>query len=97
MEATLQSTWQEIPLDDFKNYLGVLANELAAKDDMSVLLRRRGDQVLVYSPKRYSDEVNDILEESKREYERREKAGYSREQAFQDFMKAQQDLNQYLQ
>jgi len=97
MEATAQSTWQQIPLNDFKNYLDTLANELAEKDDMSVLLRRRGDQVLVYSPKRYSDEVNSILEESKREYERGEKAGYSREQAFQDFMKAQQELSQYLQ
>ncbi len=97
MEATLQSSWQQIPLTDFKNYLGILANELAEKDDMSVLLKRRGDQVLVYSPKRYSDEVNDILEESKREYQRRENAGYSREQAYQDFMKAQQELSQYLQ
>lgn len=46
-----------------------------------------------YRTKSYSQEVNDILEESRREYERREKAGYTRAQAFEDFLKAQQELS----
>jgi len=60
------------------------------------MLQRQGDQVFVLYRKRYGDEVNEIYEESKREYQRRKKEGYSREQAFEDFMKAQEEISKYL-
>jgi hypothetical protein len=89
-------TWQQLPLDDFKNHPELVIEALAESDDISVLLRRRGDQVYVYYQKMYSDEVNEILDESQREFQRRQKEGYSREQAFQDFMEVQQEIGKYL-
>lgn len=95
MKNLLQETWQQISLEEVKNHLDLVANALAERDDVSVLLSRRGDRVFVYYHKRYSGEVNDILEESRREYQRKQNEGYSREQAFTDFIEAQREINEY--
>ena len=56
----------------------------------------KGDQIFVFYQKRYNDKVNEIFAKAQREFQRREKEGYTREQAFQDFMEAQQEISKYL-
>ncbi|MFQ5631940.1 MAG: hypothetical protein ACE5I1_24480 [bacterium] len=96
MGKTQQKPWRQVSVDDFKNILELLADEMIEMDDASVLLKKSGDQVFVYFPKRYHDEVDEILEESKREFQQKQDQGYSQEQAFQDFMEAEQEISKYI-
>jgi len=97
MEKIEEHSVKKFSFDDFKNQLQIVVDALAENNNVSIMLQRQGDQVFVFYKKRYSDEVNEILEESKREHQRRKKAGYSREQAFEDFMKAQEEISKSLQ
>jgi hypothetical protein len=97
MEKILEKSLEKVPIDGLKNHLEIVMNALVESKDISILLRRRGDQIFVFYQKRYSDKVNEIFEKAQREYQRREKEGYSREQAFQDFVEAQQEISKYLQ
>ena len=96
MEKVRQKPWRQVSIDDFKHLLDLLADEMIAMDEASVLLKKSGDQVFVYFPKTYRAEVDEILEVSKRELQRKQSQGYSREQAFQDFMEAQLKISEYL-
>ncbi len=87
---------EKFSVDDLKNHLETIINMLEKSKDISILLRRQGNQIFVFYQKRFSDEVNKIFEESEREYQRRLKDGYTREQAFQDFMEAQREISKYL-
>ncbi len=97
MEKIAEHAVEKFPFNDFKTHVELVVNALAESNNGSIMLTRQGDEVFVLYRKRYSDEVNEILEESEREYQRRMKAGYTREQAFQDFMEAQEEISKYLQ
>ncbi|MCI0694041.1 hypothetical protein L0337_18790 [candidate division KSB1 bacterium] len=97
MKQILENNLQKFSFDDFKNHLELVANALAQSNDISLMLRREGDQVFVYSHKRYGGQVNEILEEAKRLHQRKKSEGYNREQAFADFMQAQMEMSKYLQ
>jgi len=97
MEKIAEPSVRKFSFDEFSKHLQVVVEALADSNNVSVMLQRQGDQVFVLYKKRYSDEVHEILEESEREYQRKLKEGYTREQAFQDFMEAQQEISKYLQ
>lgn len=97
MEQILENTLQKVPFDDFKSHLELIANALAQSNDISLMLRREGDQVFVYSHQRSGAQVNEILEEAKRLHQRKKREGYNREQASADFMQAQMEMSKYLQ
>jgi hypothetical protein len=97
MEKIAEHAVEKFLFNDFKTYFELVVNALAESNNGAIMLARQGDEVFVLYRKRYSDEVNEILEESEREYQRRMKAGYTREQAFQDFMEAQMEISKYLQ
>ncbi len=97
MEKVFEKSLEKFPIDDFKNNLEIVMNALVESKNISILLRRERDQIFVFYQKRYSDQVNEIFAQAQREYQRREKEGYTREQAFQDFMEAQQEISKYLQ
>src|SRR5574341_422586 len=97
MEQILENTLQKFPFDDLKSHLELIANALAQSNDISLMLRREGDQVFVYSQRRYSKQATNILDEAKREHLRKKSEGYNREQAFADFMQAQSEMDKYLQ
>jgi hypothetical protein len=97
MEQILENTLQKLPFDDFKSHLELIAKALEESNDISLMLRREGEHVLVYSHKRHREQVNGILQEAKREHQRKKSEGYSREQAFADFMQAQTEMSKYLQ
>ena len=96
MEKVLEKSVEKFPVEGFKNHLEIVMNTLAENKNISILLRREGDQIFVFHQRRYSDQVNKTFEKAQREYQRREQEGYSREQAFQDFMKAQQEISKHL-
>jgi hypothetical protein len=96
VEKVIEKSLEKFPVDEFKNHLEVVMNTLVESKNISILLRREGDQIFVFYQKRYGDKVNEIFEKAQRGYQRREKEGYSREQAFQDFMEAQQEISKYL-
>jgi hypothetical protein len=96
MEKRQQKPWRQLSIDDFKHALELLADEIMEMEDASVLLKKSGDQVFVYFPKTYRAEVDDILEASKRDLQRKQSQGYSRELAFQDFWEAQSEISKYL-
>jgi len=96
MEKTAEPAVKKFSFDDFKNHLQIVVEALAESDNVSIMLQRQGDEVLVFYKKRYSDKVNEIFEKAKREHQRRERAGYTREQAFEDLMKVQQEIGKYL-
>lgn len=96
MEKIQENTLQQYPFDYFKSHPELIIEALAQGHDLSLMLKREGNQVFVYSPRRYSEQVNDILDSAKLEYQRKKSEGYSREQALHDFMQAQQEMSQYL-
>jgi hypothetical protein len=96
MEEIIEDTVQKLSFDDFKNHLEQIANVLAQSNDIALMLKREGNQVFVYYHKPYSEEVNSILDEAKRVHQRKKSEGYSREQAFADFMQAQVAMGKYL-
>ena len=96
MDKIVENALQKFPLDDFGSHLQLVLDALAESNDASIMLRRQGDQVFVYYQRKYADEVNDLLENAKKEHLRKKSERYDREQAFQDFMEAQRVINQYL-
>ena len=96
MEKAEQSFLQFV-FDDFKSHPELVIDALAESNNISILLKREGDQVFVYLKKMYSDEVNEILRESQKEYKRKKGEGYNRERAFQDFMEAQEEISRHFQ
>lgn len=91
-----ENTLQTIPFRELENYPDLVKNVLAQNDEIALMLRRQGDHVFVYYKKMYDKEVNEILEEARQEYQRKKKKGYDREQAFEDFFSAQQEIEKFL-
>ncbi len=97
MEKIAEHSVEKFSFDHFRSHPELVVNALAENNDTSIMLKRLGNQVFVYYQKKYSNEVNEILEESESEYQKKLQEGYTREQAFQDFMEAQQEISKYLQ
>ncbi|MCI0612854.1 hypothetical protein L0244_07675 [bacterium] len=97
MEQILENNLQKFSFDYLKSHLELIVNALTQSNDISLMLRREGDQVFVYSHKRYGEQVNKILDEAKRLHQHKKSEGYNREQAFADFMQAQMEMSKYLQ
>jgi hypothetical protein len=97
MEQILENNLQKFSFDYLKSHLELIVNALMQSNDISLMLRREGDQVFLYSHKKYDAQVNDILEEARQVHQRKKSEGYGREQAFADFMQAQMEMSKYLQ
>ena len=68
---------------------------LGQSDDIALVFKREGDQVLVYYHRMYNARVDVVVDEARREHQRKKSQGYSREQAFADFMLAQMAMRKY--
>lgn len=91
-----ENTLQTISLKELENHPDLLKNVLVQNDEIALMLRRQGDRVFVYYKKMYTKEVDDILKEAKQVHQRKKKKGYDREQAFEDFLSAQRDIEKFL-
>jgi hypothetical protein len=97
MEQILENNLQKFSFDYFKSHLELIVNALTQGKEVSLMLKREGDQVFLYSHKKYEAQANDILDEARQAHQRKKSEGYSREQAFADFMQAQMEMSKYLQ
>ncbi|OQX11635.1 MAG: hypothetical protein BWK80_44540 [Desulfobacteraceae bacterium IS3] len=87
---------QYILLEDIKKNPEIIAQLLFKDRDVSIILEKQGDRVRFSYLKTYSREAVRILEEAKKEYEETEEKGYTREQAFEDFTEARNEISRYL-
>ncbi len=81
---------------DIKNHPDTIIKLLSDGDDVSLLIRRRGNDVYVISKRTYSDKVNKILKNAKTKLKEKEKRGFTKEQAFKNFENAQEKISKYL-
>ncbi len=91
-----QATKQEFSLTEVQSH-PELVLDLLADDDIALTVRRQGDKVVVYMHRVYSDDVNAILKEATALYQAKKQSGYSREDAFEDFIEAQKEISKHLQ
>ena len=90
--AKPEQSFQQFSLDDFKNHPEIVIDALSESKNVSIMLRRDEDQVYVYFKKNLDDKTYAILSDAKAEYKRKKEKGYTREQAFRDFMEAREEI-----
>jgi len=94
--AKLEQSFQQFSLDDFKNHPEIVIDALSESNNVSIMLKREQDRVYVYFKKNFDEKVYSILSDAKAEYKRKKEMGYNREQAFRDFMEAQDEIAKHL-
>lgn len=102
-QATIQN--DEIMLDEYLREISVLefqehperiAEFFNDNSDITVILKQEGDKIRIYTQS-YSDEVNQAFQELEADYQHKKKEGYTKEQAFDDLTKAQENIAKSLQ
>ncbi len=87
--------FQDILLDDLRGHPELITNMLFNDQDVSIILEKRGNTVRFAYLRTYDKETTRILEEARREYAQKKQEGYTREQAFQDFLDAQEEIQHH--
>jgi hypothetical protein len=88
--------FQNIVLEDLKVHPELITGMLFSDDDMSLILEKRGHTVRYAYLRTYDKDSCRILEEARMEYAEKRKQGYNREQAFQDLLDVQKDIQTQL-
>jgi len=88
--------FQYLMVEDIQQNPLLIANLILKGKDVSIIFENEGDRVRYAYLKTYSREAARILEEAKKEYNELEKKGYTREQAFEDFTEARNEISRYL-
>jgi len=88
--------FQNIVLEDLKVHPELITGMLFSEDDVSLILEKRGQTVRYAYLRRYDKDSRRILEEARTEYAEKKKQGYTREQAFQDLLEAQAEIQTQL-
>lgn len=83
---------QDILLEDIKKRPELITGFLFSEQDVSVILEKRGHVVHCAYLRTYDKETTRLLKKAKEEYLQKEKEGYTREQAFRDFMEVQDEI-----
>lgn len=96
MERSPSQSFRQFSFDDFMNNFAIIKDALAENKKISIMVRREENQVFLYFRKAYGDEVEMILADAKAEYQRKNAEGYTREQAFKDFMEAEKEISDQL-
>ena len=85
---------QDISLDDIKVHPELITEVLFDDHDLSIILEKRGNTVRFTYLRMYDSDTTRILEEARQEYAQKRQEGYTREQAFEDFQEAQEEIQQ---
>ena len=83
LQSLYNALMTTIALEDLKAHPELLI-ALLDEDDKTWIIRRKGETITVSPQRVYSDKTNRILAEAKAKYEAKERAGYTREEAFDD-------------
>ena len=87
---------QYVFIDDIKKNPDLIAQILLKDHDVSVIFEKRGRNVKYSSLKIHDQESLRLLNEAKNEHKSLKENGYKREQAFDDFEQARNNINDYL-
>ena len=86
---------QDILLEDIKKRPELITGFLFSDQDVSVILEKRGNVVHCAYLRTYDNATTRLLKEAQEEYVQKKKEGYTREQAFRDFMDVQDDITKH--
>ncbi len=89
--------YHDISIEEMKNRPEIVTDWLLNDDDVSVIFEKRGQRIRFAYLRKYNSETMRILDDAKKEYALKKRKGYDREQAFQDFIDAQQEISQFYQ
>ena len=95
MEQLLEES-NLMSVENIKNNPAIIADILLKQKDISVLFEKRGEKIGYAYLKAYSKESFEILRDAKEEYKKLKEKGYSRQQAFQNFEQARDEISRYL-
>lgn len=84
---------QIISVEEIKKKPELITQLLLQEQDVSVMFEKRGDQVSYFYLKTYDKDTIRILRETKAEHNQLNEKGYTREQAFKEFIEAQLQIN----
>ncbi len=90
----LEST--DITIEEIRNHPERLVNLILADDDRSLMLEKRAGTVRITYLKNYDLNTQRIVAEARQAYSAQQADGYSREQAFQDLLQAQEEIAKQL-
>jgi hypothetical protein len=96
MVEQITGEYQDISIEEMKKRPEIVVDWLLKDDEVSVIFEKQGQKIRFAYLRKYDSETMRILEDAKKEYLQKKKKGYSREQAFQDFIDAQQEISQQL-
>ena len=96
MVEQITGEYQDISIEEIKSHPEIVTDWLLNDDEVSLIFEKRGQKIRFAYLRKYDGETMRILEEAKREYTQKKQEGYNREQAFQDLIDAQQEINQQL-
>jgi len=96
MVEHITGEYQDLSIEEVKNRPEIVTDWLLSEDEISIIFEKRGHKIRFAYLRKYDSETMQILEDAKKEYLQKKKKGYSREQAFQDFKTAQQEISQQL-
>lgn len=88
---------QEISVDDLKEHPDLVLDVLTQPQDIhvSLVVQRKGQQVTIRK-KTYDPEFVETMQRIEEKLKSRKEAGYTREQAFQDFFEVQERISQQI-
>ncbi len=86
---------QYMSVEAIRNNPGLIAELLLKDREVSIIFERRGNKVRYAYLKTYDEESIRILQEAKKEHKRFKEKEYTREQAFEDFEQAREDISEY--
>ncbi len=86
----------DILLEDIKERPELIAEFLFSEQDVSIILEKRGNVVHCAYLRTYDKNSTRLLKEAQEEYLQKEREGYTREQAFHDFMEVQDEITEQL-
>ena len=81
------------PLEDLKAHPEIITDLLSGKDDVSVLLDKRGDTVRIGKTRTYPEEVVRVVDKARTEHAELKRQGYDREDALKDFRAFRRELS----
>lgn len=92
----MEQITQHMSVEDIRNNPALVADLLLKERNISLIFERRGDKVIYTYMKTYDEKSLRILREAKEEHKKRRESGYTREQAFEEFEDAREEIGKYL-
>ena len=84
---------QHFSFAELQRHPQIMVDLLERKKDAAFIVQRDGDDITIAAYPAYSEEVEQILQDARVEYQRLKQYGYEREQAIEDFRTSQIEIS----